>query len=106
LDLTLEGMTVEEFWQHSDKDYREFEYGKTLDPKHVRLKLLWIMWKLHEWYYLACVYGLNFVQAKIPGDIFYSLDYDLNVELADLHIVYHLQMLNITIIGVFCTRKI
>jgi hypothetical protein len=38
-DLTLEGMTVEEFWQHGDKDYREFEYGKSLDPKRVLLKL-------------------------------------------------------------------
>jgi hypothetical protein len=29
-DLALEGMTVEEFLQHGDKDYREFEYGKPL----------------------------------------------------------------------------
>jgi hypothetical protein len=25
-DLALGGMTVEEFWQHGNKDYREFEY--------------------------------------------------------------------------------
>jgi hypothetical protein len=42
-DLALEGMTVEEFWQHGDKDYREFEYGKPLILKHVHLKLSWIM---------------------------------------------------------------
>jgi hypothetical protein len=49
-DLTLEGMTIEEFWQHGDKDYKEFGYGKPLVLKHVHLKLLWIMKKFHEWY--------------------------------------------------------
>jgi hypothetical protein len=99
-DLALEGLTIEEFWQHGDKDYREFEYGKPLIPKHVHLKLSWIMQKFHEWYYLACVYGLNFAKAKIPGDIFNTLDFDLNVELVELHTVYHLQMLDITMITI------
>jgi hypothetical protein len=53
--LALEGMIVEEFWQHGNKDIRGFEYGKPVVPKHVHLKLLWNMQKLHEWYYLACV---------------------------------------------------
>jgi hypothetical protein len=91
-------MTVKEFWQQSDKDYTEFEYGKPLVPKHVHLKCLWIMWKFHEWCYLACFYGLNFVEAKIPRDIFKTLDFDLNVELAELHTIYHFQMLDITMI--------
>jgi hypothetical protein len=71
-----------------------------LIPKHVHLKLMLIILKLHEWYYLACVYGLNFVEAKILGDIFNTLDFDLNVELAELHNVYHLQMLDITMMTV------
>jgi hypothetical protein len=95
-DLVVEGMTIEEFWQYGDKDYREFEYGKPLVPKHVHLKLLLIMQKFHEWYFLACVYGLNFVEAKIPGDIFNTLDFDLNIELAELHTIYRLQMLDVT----------
>jgi hypothetical protein len=99
-DLALVGMTVEEFWQHSDKDTREFEYGKPLVPKNVHLKLLWIMQKLHEWYYLACVYGLNFIEARIPGDIFNTLGFNLNVELAKLHTIYHLQMLDITLMTI------
>jgi hypothetical protein len=53
-DLALEGMTIEEFWQHDNKDYREFQYGKLLVPKHVHLKLLWIMQKFHEWF-LSCI---------------------------------------------------
>jgi hypothetical protein len=77
------------------KDYKEFEYGMLLVPKHVHLKCLWIMQKFHEWYYLACVYGLNFVEVKIPGDIFNTLNFDLNAELAKLHTIYHLQMLDI-----------
>jgi hypothetical protein len=69
-DLALEGITLDEFWQHGNKDYKEFEYEKLLIPKHAHLKLPWIMKKFHEWYYLACVYELNFVESKIPGDIF------------------------------------
>jgi hypothetical protein len=42
-DLVVQGVTVEEFWQDGNKDYREFEYGKPLVPKHVHLKLTWIM---------------------------------------------------------------
>jgi hypothetical protein len=43
---------------------------------------------------------LNFAEAKIPGDIFNTLDFDLNVELVELHTVYRLQMLNITMMTV------
>jgi hypothetical protein len=63
-DLALVGMSVNFFWQHHDKDIQQFEYGKSLVPKHVHRKLPWIMQKLHEWYYLACVDGLNFIEAK------------------------------------------
>jgi hypothetical protein len=100
-DLALEGMTVEEFGNMATKKYSEFDYGKSHVPKHVHLKLLWIMQKFHECYYLACVYGLNFVEAKIP-DIFNTLDFDLNVELAELHTVYRLQMLDITMMTAWC----
>jgi hypothetical protein len=89
-DLALECITVEEFWQRVNKDYREFEYGKSLVSKHVHLELPWIMQKFHEWYYLASVYGLNFIKTKIPGDIFKTLDFDLNVKLVELHTVYRL----------------
>jgi hypothetical protein len=42
-DLALVGMAVEEFWQHGNKDIREFEYEKPLVPKHVHLKHLWMI---------------------------------------------------------------
>jgi hypothetical protein len=42
-DLAVKGMTVKEFWEHVDNDYREFEYGKLLVPKHAHLMFLWIM---------------------------------------------------------------
>jgi hypothetical protein len=101
-DLVLVGMSVEEFWQYGDKDIQEFKYGMPLVPKYVHLKLPWIMQKLHKWYYLACVYGLNFIEAKIPGDILNTLSFDLNVELAELHTIYPLQMLDITMMSVWC----
>jgi hypothetical protein len=99
-DLVVSGMTVKEFWQNGDKDYMEFEYGKPPVPKHVHLKLSWIMQKFHEWYYLTCVYELNFIEAKIPRAIFNTLDLDLNVELAEIHTICCLQILDITIMTV------
>jgi hypothetical protein len=78
----------------------EFEYGKPPVPKHVHLKLSWIMQKFHEWYYLACFYGLNFIEAKIPRAIFNTLDLELNVELAEIHTICCLKILDITIMTV------
>jgi hypothetical protein len=50
------------------------------------------MKKLHEWYYLSYVYGLNFIEACIPGDIFKTSDFDLHVNLYELHTIYHLRI--------------
>jgi hypothetical protein len=36
-------MTVEEFWQHDDKDYIEFEERKLSVPKQVHVKLPWVI---------------------------------------------------------------
>jgi hypothetical protein len=58
------------------------------------------MQKFHEWYYLACVYGLNFIEAQIPGDIFNTSDFDLHIKLAELHTIFHLKMLDITMMFV------
>jgi hypothetical protein len=60
------------------------------------------MQKFHKWYFLACIYGLSFVEAKIPRDIFNTLDFDLNVKLVELHTIYHLQMLDITMMTIWC----
>jgi hypothetical protein len=45
---------------------------------------------------------LNFVKAKIPRGIFNTLDFDLNVKLAELHTIFHLQMLDITMMTIMC----
>jgi hypothetical protein len=102
VDLSTLGMTVQEFWQHDDRDYKLFEYGKLLVPKQVHAKLPWLMKKFHEWYYLTCVYELNFIEAHILGDIFKTSDLELNVKLYELHTIYHLRMLDITMMTVFC----
>jgi hypothetical protein len=57
-DLSISGMTVEEFWEDVDKDYTEFEYEKLLVTKQVHVKLMWPLRRLHEWYYLICVCDL------------------------------------------------
>jgi hypothetical protein len=98
-DLVVPG-SVKEFWQHDDKDYIKFEYGKLLVPKHVHVKLPLVMMKFHMWYYLACIYGLNFIETKIPGDSFNTSDFDLHVELVKLHTIFHLKMLDITMMTV------
>jgi hypothetical protein len=56
------------------------------------------MMKFYEWYYLAC--ELNFIEAKIPEDILNTLDFDLHVKLTELHIIFHLKMLNITMMTI------
>jgi hypothetical protein len=101
-DLVVPSMTIKEFWQHGDKYYMEFEYGRSHVPKHVYLKFPWAMKKIHEWYYLTCVYGLNFIEAKIPGDIFNTKDFDLHVNLVELHTIFRLKMLDITMMTVWC----
>jgi hypothetical protein len=60
------------------------------------------MKKLYEWYYLACVYGLNFTEAHIPGDIFKTSDFDLHVKLGKLHTINRLRILDITMMTVWC----
>jgi hypothetical protein len=98
--LGVPGMTVKEFWQHGNKDYTKFEDGKMTVPKQVHVKLPWIMGKFHEWYYLECVYALNFVEAKNPRDIFKTSNFDLHVEIAKLHTIYHLRILDITMMTI------
>jgi hypothetical protein len=51
-------------------DYNEFEYGKPLVIKQAHENLMWPMRRLHEWYYLACVCGLQFIEARIPEAVF------------------------------------
>jgi hypothetical protein len=60
------------------------------------------MQKFHEWYYLLRVYGLNFIKAKIRRDIFNTSDFVLHVKLAEMHTIFHLKMLNITMMIVWC----
>jgi hypothetical protein len=46
------------------------------------------MRRLHEWYYLACVCGLQFIKGRIPEVVFKSQSFDLNIELFELHTIY------------------
>jgi hypothetical protein len=102
-DLGIPGMTVEEVWEDGDKDYYEFECGKPLVTKQVHAKLTWLLGRIHEWYYLACVCGLLFIEGHISEAIFKSRSFDLNIELFEVHTIYRLRMLDITMMIVFCT---
>jgi hypothetical protein len=102
-DLGVPGMTVEEFWEDGDKDYSLFEYEKPLVTKQAHTNLSWTMTRLHERYYLACVCGLQFIECRIPEAVFKSQSFDLNVELFELHTIYRVKMLNITMMIFFCT---
>jgi hypothetical protein len=102
-DLGIPGMTVEEYWEDGDKDHNEFEYGKPLITKQVHAKFMWPMIRLHEWYYIACVCGLQFIKGRTPEAVFKSRSFDLNIEMFELHTIYRLRMLNITMMTVICT---
>jgi hypothetical protein len=80
-DLGIPGMTVEEFWEDGDKGYNEFEYEKSLVIKQAHAKLLWPLRRLHEWYYLTCVCGLQFIEGHVLEAVFKSQSFDLNIEL-------------------------
>jgi hypothetical protein len=102
-DLSIPGMTVEEFWEDGDKYYNEFEYGKSIVIKQVHAKLMWPLRRLHEWYYLACVCGLQFIEGRVPEAVFKSRSFDQNIKLFELYTIYQLRMLDITMMTVFCT---
>jgi hypothetical protein len=101
-DLGIPGMIVEEFWEDGDKDYNEFEYEKPLFTKQVHANLMWPLRMLHEWYYPTCVCGLQFIECCIPEAVFKSRSFDLNIELFELHTIYQLRMLDITMMTIFC----
>jgi hypothetical protein len=46
------------------------------------------------------VYVLNFIEARIPEDIFKTSDFDLHVKLDELHAIYYLRMLDITMVTI------
>jgi hypothetical protein len=71
-DLGIPGMTVEEFWEDSDKDHNEFEYGKPLVTKQVHAKLMWPLRRLHECCYLSSACGLQFIEDHIPEAVLKS----------------------------------
>jgi hypothetical protein len=102
-DLGIPGITIEEFWENGDKDYNEFEYRKPLVTKQVHAKLMCPLKRLHEWYYLSCVCGLQFIEGCIPEVVFKSQSFDLNIKLFGLYTIYRLRMLDITMMIVFCT---
>jgi hypothetical protein len=102
-DLGIPGMTVEEFWEDGDKNHNEFEYGKPLVTKQVHAKFMWHMKRLHEWYYLACVCGLQFIEGCIHEKVFKNRSFDLNIKLFEIHTIYRLGMLDITMMTVMCT---
>jgi hypothetical protein len=62
------------------------------------------MRRLHEWYYLACLFQkqAQFIEGHIPKAVFKSQSFDLNVEIFELHTIYRLRMLDITVMIVFC----
>jgi hypothetical protein len=65
-DVDIPSMTVEEFWEDGDKDYNEFEHGKPFVTKQAHAKLMWPLRRLHKWYYLACVCGLQLIEGRVP----------------------------------------
>jgi hypothetical protein len=60
------------------------------------------MRRLHEWYYLPCVCGLQFIESCVPEKL-KSQSFDLNIELFEIHTVYQLRMLDIIMMTVFHT---
>jgi hypothetical protein len=88
-DLGIPLVIVEEFWEDSDKDYNEFEYGKPL-----------VIMKFGN---LAYVCGLQFIEGRIPEAGFKSQSFGINIEMFELHTIYRLRMHDITMMTVMCS---
>jgi hypothetical protein len=71
--------------------------------KHVHAKLMCPLRRLHEWYYLACVCGLQFIDGRIPEAVFKSRGFDINIRMFELHTIYWLRMLDNTLMIVMCS---
>jgi hypothetical protein len=71
--------------------------------KKAHAKLLWPLRRIHEWYYLACVCGLQFIERRVPEAVFKSPSIDPNIELFEIHTIYQLRMLGITMMTIFWT---
>jgi hypothetical protein len=102
-DLGIPSMTIDEFWEDGDKDRNEFEYVNPLVTKQVHAKFMLPMRRLHEWSYIACVCGLQFIEGCIHEEVLKSQSFDLNIELFKLHTIYRLIMLDITMMTAMCT---
>jgi hypothetical protein len=102
-DLGIPSMIIDQFWEDDGKDHNEFEYGKSLVTKQVHAKLIWPLRRLHEWYYPACVCGLQFIEGGIPEAVFKSRSFDINIKIFDLHTIDRLRMLDIIMMTVMCT---
>jgi hypothetical protein len=102
-DLGIPSMTVEQFLEDVNKDHNEFENGNPLVTKQVHAKLMWPLRRLHEWYYLACVCGLQFIEGRILEAVFKSQSFDINIKMFKLHTIYRLRMIDITMITIMCT---
>jgi hypothetical protein len=102
-DLAIPSMTVEEIWEDSDKDHNEFVYGKSVVTRQVHANFMWPMKRLHEWYYLAYVCGLQFIEGHIHEEVFKSRSFDLNIELFEVQTIYRLEKLDITMMTIMCT---
>jgi hypothetical protein len=50
-----------------------------LVTKQAHTKLSWPMRRLHEWYYLACVCDLQFIEGRVFEAVFKSQSSDINV---------------------------
>jgi hypothetical protein len=87
-DLGTPDMTLEEFWEDSDKDHNEFEYEKLLVTKQVHATLMRPLRRLHEWYYLVRLCHLQFIKGCIPEAIFKSQIFDINIKMYELHTIY------------------
>jgi hypothetical protein len=54
-------------------------------------------------YYLACICGFQFIEGRIPEEIFKSRSFDLNIKMFELHAVYQLRMLDISMMTITCS---
>ena len=89
-------------WDLEDDDFPNYRHGMPLLPRDKIAGREWILKRFHGWYMEACSRGIQFIQAKVPGDLFNWTPFDLHVPFEDIHALYRFDKMDATMITIWC----
>jgi hypothetical protein len=74
---------------YEDDDFTTYAHGKPLLPKCKIGERDFLVKTFDGWYLKACALGIEFIQAKVPRELFNCGPFDLYVSFEDMHSLCH-----------------